>query len=89
MPTDDFIIELFIRVDTMLGDTPKHPDAHLYPSELVTLALLFALKGVGVMATVAIRPGCNSVRARSRYPPIVVMETTQHRERDDFASVAT
>ncbi len=50
MPTDDFIIALFIRVDTMLGDTPKHPDAHLHPSEVVTLALLFALKGVGPRA---------------------------------------
>ena len=47
MSTEDFIIELFIRVDSMLIDVPKHPDAHLYPSEIVTLGLLFALKGVG------------------------------------------
>ena len=45
MSTDDFIIGLFIRVDSMLGKLPKHPDALLYPSEVVTLALLFALKG--------------------------------------------
>ena len=45
MSTDDCIISLFIRVDSMIGKLPKHPDAHLYPSELVTLALLFALKG--------------------------------------------
>lgn len=47
MSTDDFITALFSRVDTMLADVPKDPNAHLYPSEIVTLALLFALKGVG------------------------------------------
>lgn len=47
MSTEDFIIELFIRVDSTLGSVPKHPDAHLYPSEIVTLGLLFALKGTG------------------------------------------
>jgi hypothetical protein len=26
---------------------PKHPEAHLWPSEVVTLGLLHALKGVG------------------------------------------
>ena len=47
MSTEDFIIELFIRVDSMMVFVPKHPDAHLYPSEVVTLGLLFALKGTG------------------------------------------
>ena len=47
MSTEDFIIELFIRVDSMMVDVPKHPDAHLYPSEVVTLGFLFALKGTG------------------------------------------
>ena len=47
MSTDDFIIGLFIRVDSMMADVPKHPQAHLYPSEVVTLALLFARKGGG------------------------------------------
>ena len=47
MSTEDFIIGLFLRVDTRMRDVPKHPDAHLYPSEIVTLGLLFALKGVG------------------------------------------
>jgi hypothetical protein len=50
MSTEDFIIDLFIRVDSVMGDQPKHSDAHLYPSELVTLGLLFALKGVGPRA---------------------------------------
>lgn len=47
MTTEDFIIELFCRVDDTMGDTPKHSQANLHPSEVVTLALLFALKGVG------------------------------------------
>ena len=47
MSTDDFIIGLFIRVDTVMSDVPKHPQAQLYPSEIVTLAVLFALKGDG------------------------------------------
>ena len=50
MSTDDFITALFVRVDTVMADLPKHPDAHVYPSEIVTLALLFALKGVGPRA---------------------------------------
>ena len=47
MTTEDFIIELFCRVDDRMSNAPKHPQAKLYPSEVVTLALLFALKGVG------------------------------------------
>ena len=50
MSTEDCIIGLFIEVDTVMGDVPKHPDAHLYPSEVVTLGLLFALKGAGPRA---------------------------------------
>ena len=45
MSTDDFIIALFCRVDAVMRDVAKHPQARLYPSELVTLALLRALKG--------------------------------------------
>jgi len=47
MSTEEFIIALFDRVDDEMGTVAKHPQAALYPSELVTLALLFALKGVG------------------------------------------
>jgi len=45
--TEDFITELFCRVDDAMPEAKKHPQAKLYPSEVVTLALLFALKGVG------------------------------------------
>ncbi len=47
MPTEDFIIDLFCRVDEALGAVPKHAQGHLWPSEVVTLGVLFALKGVG------------------------------------------
>ncbi len=47
MSTVDCIIGLYIRVDEILHEAPKHPQARLYPSEVVTLGLLFALKGLG------------------------------------------
>src|SRR5881409_2574165 len=45
--TIDFITALFCQVDDHLAGLPKHPEAHLWPSEVVTLGLLHALKGVG------------------------------------------
>jgi hypothetical protein len=50
MTTPDFIIALFYAVDQEMLDVPKHPEAKLYPSEVVTLALLFAIKGGGTRA---------------------------------------
>lgn len=47
MNTEHFIIDLFCRVDDLITAVQKHSQARLYPSEVVTLALLFALKGVG------------------------------------------
>src|SRR6266511_1412820 len=47
MTTLDFITALFYEVDEQLRAIPKHPEAHLWPSEIVTLGLLHALKGVG------------------------------------------
>lgn len=47
MSTQDFIIELFCKVDDVMREVPKHPQASLHPSETVTLGLLFAIKGVG------------------------------------------
>ena len=46
----DFITQLFSKVDDKLTrqhENHKHAQAKLYPSEVVTIALLFALKGVG------------------------------------------
>lgn len=53
MTTIDFITELFCRVADELvkyGKERKHRQAKLYASEVVTLALLFILKGVGQRA---------------------------------------
>lgn len=43
----DFITELFCRVDDAMQDVPHHTQQVLAPSELVTIGLLYALKGVG------------------------------------------
>jgi hypothetical protein len=40
-----FVIALFCVVDDRLACRHKHPQAHLWPSELVAIGLLFALKG--------------------------------------------
>jgi len=50
MSTVDFITALFYRVDEAMNGIPKHPQARLYPSEVVTLSLLFVLKGSGERA---------------------------------------
>lgn len=42
---EDFIMELFYVVDEGMLKVAKHPQAKLYPSEVVTIGLLFALKG--------------------------------------------
>jgi hypothetical protein len=43
----EFITALFYHVDEHMRVVPKHPDAYLWSSEVVTLGLLHALKGVG------------------------------------------
>jgi hypothetical protein len=46
MTTVELITALFYHIDQQMHDMPKHPEAHLWPSEVVTLGLLHALKGV-------------------------------------------
>ncbi len=50
MPTLDFITDLFCRVDDRMRDVRKHLLSKLYPSEIVTIGMLFALKGVSERA---------------------------------------
>jgi hypothetical protein len=50
LSTVDFITELFCRIDEKMSGVDKHPQASLWPSEIVTLAMLFALKGTGERA---------------------------------------
>jgi hypothetical protein len=47
MTTVEFITALFSEVDEQMHALPKHPEARLWPSEVVTLGLLHALQGVG------------------------------------------
>ena len=41
MTTEACSIDVFCRVDTEMHDMPNHVQANLYPSEVVTVALLF------------------------------------------------
>ena len=44
MTTEDIIIHIFYHVDNGLGQVAKDPCEKLYPSEVVTIGILFALK---------------------------------------------
>jgi hypothetical protein len=50
MTTLDFIIDLFCRIDDQMRIVPKHPQAQLWPSEVVTVGVLHALKGTSTRA---------------------------------------
>lgn len=50
LPAYDFTIELFCRVDDTLIGEQKPALAHLHPSEVVTLGLLYGLRGQGYRA---------------------------------------
>src|SRR5512144_1498587 len=50
MTTTDLITELFCPIDDRMKLVPKHPQASLWPSEVVTLGMLAALKGVSSRA---------------------------------------
>jgi hypothetical protein len=45
MTTEEIIIHIFCAVDDQMGVVPKVPQAELYPSEVVTIGILVALKG--------------------------------------------
>jgi hypothetical protein len=45
MKTEDIITHLFCHVDDRMKWVKKQPGSTLYPSELVTIGTLFALKG--------------------------------------------
>ena len=50
MTTEDFIIELFCPIDDNMKNIRNHTQASLYPSELFTIGVLYAIKGVGTRA---------------------------------------
>jgi hypothetical protein len=43
--TEEIIIHIFYHVDHAMLEVPKHPLSKLYPSEIVTIGILFALGG--------------------------------------------
>jgi hypothetical protein len=45
MTTEDIIIHIFCLVDDRMKQVKRVPQTHLYPSEIVTIGVLFALKG--------------------------------------------
>ena len=45
MSTEEVIIRLFCMVDDRLGTVKKRADANLYDSEIVTIGMLFSLRG--------------------------------------------
>lgn len=45
MTTGDIILHIFCGVDDRLPEIAAHPQSKLYPSELVTIGILFCLKG--------------------------------------------
>ena len=45
MTTEEIIIHIFCTVDDEMKAVEKVPQATLYPSEVVTIGILFALKG--------------------------------------------
>jgi hypothetical protein len=45
MTTEDIILHIFYLVATRMPSLRRHSQAKLYPSELVTIGILFALKG--------------------------------------------
>jgi hypothetical protein len=50
MTAVDFITLLFCRVHDEFGELPKHVQGLLHPSEIVTIGMLYALKGRGQRA---------------------------------------
>lgn len=45
MTTEDSIIHIFWCVDEQMREVKRVPQTHLYPSEIVTIGILFAPKG--------------------------------------------
>ena len=50
MITENLIINLFCKIDDETKKIKKYPQSSLYPSEIITLAILFSIKGVGSRA---------------------------------------
>ena len=57
----------------MMREVPNHPKAKLYPSEIVTFGLMFALKGIGPRALAPLaRPKLSSMVSQPAAPHALV-----------------
>lgn len=72
MTTVDLITELFCRVDERLVHVSKHSQAKLCPSEVVTLALLYVLKGGGVRLLALVNPRLSALVSPLAKPDALV-----------------
>jgi hypothetical protein len=50
MPMDELIIHLFCKIADKLHDVKQHEQAKLHPSEVVTIGVMYAIKGNGYRA---------------------------------------
>lgn len=92
MTTELIIIQFFCAVDDRLGAMPKEANASWYPSEIVTIGILFSFKGAAFgLATASCgglpsavwrlaRPGLSEQAAPPRQPEAVFQ---RHLERAD------
>ena len=71
MTTSDIITHLFCLVDDRMKEESKHPQATLYPSEVVTIGLLFALirRTLSCLCSLAEPRLCRSVSGVARPDP--------------------
>ena len=53
MMTVEFITALFYEVDEQIGAIPKHPEAHLWPSEVVTRGCCMRAKASATAPSIA------------------------------------
>jgi len=51
--TIEFITALFCQVDDQLAGLPKHPKAHLWPSEVVTLGCCMPSRASAIVPALA------------------------------------
>ena len=67
MTTEDIIIYIFCLVDDLMPGVKKHPQAGLYPSELVTIGIL-PLAQARLCAAVWWSAGPNEIDAPAQNP---------------------
>ena len=78
MTTDDIILHIFCLVDDSLPEIPRHSQANLYPSELVTIGILFPTKPLVFHALLSRRCSRSST-AYLAYRCVTIRRSASHR----------